>query len=172
MLSNALLRILAPGSYYWFDRKADTALSGVVPRWQNALRLRPHGDDHPTKEQLLCDRYLAILAMSASLIAYMGLVFLIPVGVGLYLTFTDGSYDGLPSMSMKVALLFASALIGLGIPLSTKAMIAQHAWKKFGSWTTSAQAEYRPARWTQPGNIDLILAIPGFLFFVSIWWGR
>lgn len=162
---------MAPGARIWFEREEKRSIKETVENWQRSFQLLGEPDDLGAQKKL-CDRYLATLGVGMGAFTYILILFTIPACVGLHLTFTQTDYGPGHDLAMKSCLLIVSALIGLIIPLSIKAMRAQIDWKKCLTLTSEQQSEYKPQNWTTPNNLDLILAVPGFLLFTSIWWGR
>lgn len=172
MLNNLLLWIFAPGAYLWFDRGSDASLKDVVTRWRTTTNIGSSDIEEADLGSQLHDRYLSIFGLCGAVFAYVGPVLLLPIFVGIHLSWGGEPYGPIDDFLMKIGLYALSFLGGLIIPLVVKAMYAQHDWRQYLSLKSADQADFVPRTWVKPGNVDLLLAIPGFMFFVSIWWGR
>lgn len=64
------------------------------------------------------------------------------------------------------------AVTAFALVLQVKRHVASNQLEKFRLMLPDERRTVHVSRACNPSHIDLFLAIPGFLLFVSIWWGR
>lgn len=172
MLNSFLLWAFAPGAYFWFDRGDDPSIGKTVERWDRSFHLHDDTDPGSTSETKLYDRYLSAFGLCGAIFAYgLPAVLFVAIG-GLIATIGSDQSRPLADTCFTIGLIWISYLIGLSIPVVIKTMALQLEARRFSRLRHSERALYEPAKWSIPSNIDLLLALPGFFLFASIWWGR
>lgn len=163
--------MFAPGAYFWFDRGDDNSIPETVQRWSDSFHLRATSDEVNLENQL-DTRYLSAFGLCGAIFSYGLPILLFPVIGGLISTFAGEHGEPIADVFFTVGLGLISYLIGLIVPVTIKTMALQREARRYSRLRYSEKDGYRPASWSIPSNVDLVLAIPGFLLFASIWWGR